>query len=61
MNLTEFLYELEDSLTLGNHSPEYTTGVEEVIEAIQDYIRKNQEVTEDERNGNLITYVKVAD
>jgi hypothetical protein len=61
MNLTEFLYELEDSLTLGNHSSEYTTGVEEVIEAIQDYIRKNQEVIEDERNGNLITYVKVAD
>jgi len=61
MNLTEFLYELEDNLTLGNHSPEYTTGVEEVIEAIQDYIRKNQEVIENEKNGNLITYVKVAD
>lgn len=61
MNLTEFLYELEDNLTLGNHSSEYTTGVEEVIEAIQDYIRKNQEVIENEQNGNLITYVKVAD
>lgn len=61
MNLTEFLYELQDNLNMGDHAPGYTTGVEETIEAIMDYIRDNQEVVENERDGNLITYVKVAD
>lgn len=61
MNLTDFLYELQDNITRVEHTPGYIVGVEEVIEAIQDYIRKNQEVIEDERTGNLITYIKVAD
>lgn len=61
MNLIDYLYELQDNLTMGEHSPGYVVGVEETIEAIMDYIRNNQEVIEDERNGNLITYVKVAD
>ena len=61
MNLTDFLYELQDNLTMGEHSPGYVVGVEETIEAIMDFIRNNQEVIENEQNGNLITYVKVAD
>ena len=61
MNLTEFLYELQDNLTMVEHTPEYIVGVEETIKAIQDFIKDNQEVIENERNGNLITYVKVAD
>ena len=61
MNLTEFLYELQDNLTMVEHTPGYIVGVEETIEAIQDFIRDNQEVIEDERTGNLITYVKTAD
>lgn len=61
MNLTEFLYELQDNLTTGEHTPGYVVGVEETIEAIMEFIRDNQEVIENEQNGNLITYVKVAD
>ena len=61
MNLTEFLYELQDNLTMGEHTPGYVVGVEETIEAIQEFIKDNQEVIEDERTGNLITYIKVAD
>lgn len=61
MNLTDFLYELQDNLTLGEHSPGYAVGVEEAIEAIMKFIKDNQEVVENERDGNLITYVKVAD
>lgn len=61
MNLIDYLYELQDNLTQGEHTPGYTVGVEETIEAIMEFIRNNQEVIEDERNGNLITYVKVAD
>ena len=61
MNLTEFLYELQDNLTMGEHTPGYAVGVEETIEAIMDFIKDNQKVIEDERTGNLITYVKTAD
>lgn len=61
MNLTDFLYELQDNITRVEHTPGYIVGVEEVIEAIMEFIKDNQEVIEDERNGNLITYVKVAD
>lgn len=61
MNLTDFLYELQDNITRGEHTPGYIVGVEETIEAIMEYICDNQEVIENEANGNLITYVKVAD
>lgn len=61
MNLIDYLYELQDNLTMGEHSPGYVVGVEETIEAIMDFIRNNQEVIENEQNGNLITYVKTAD
>ena len=61
MNLIDFLYELQNNLTQGEHTPGYNVGVEETIEAIQEFIHDNQEVIEDERQGNLITYVKVAD
>ena len=61
MNLTEFLHELQDNLAAGEHTPGYAVGVEETIEAIMEFIKDNQEVIENEQNGNLITYVKVAD
>lgn len=61
MNLVDFLYELQDNLTMGEHTPGYIVGVEETIEAIMKFIKDNQEVIENEQNGNLITYVKVAD
>ena len=61
MNLIDYLYELQDNLTMEEHAPGYAVGVEETIEAIMDFIRNNQEVIENEQNGNLITYVKVAD
>ena len=61
MNLVDYLYELQDSLTAGEHAPGYAVGIEETIEAIMEFIKDNQEVIENEQNGNLITYIKVAD